>query len=186
MLRKIFQSGFKGRRGMLKLIGAILIFSGTLAWGVKGAADIKRHVKALSGLVSLIEIMKNEICERRTPVPQLLDILYTSTESPVKEFIGRVKPGMKELGKCSFASIWKRAVEESGEMQLTPHERQVVCQLGFSIGHYSAAEQESAMLLAQRRLEMFLHKAEEVSEQNARVRTFLGLTAGIFAVIILL
>lgn len=171
---------------MLKLIGAVLIFSGTLAWGVKGAADIKRHVKALSGLISCLEIMKNEICERQTPMPQLLDILYDSADMPVKGFIERVRLGMKELGRRSFASIWKKAAEESTEMQLSSQELRVVCELGYSLGRYSAAEQKSALLLSQRRLEMFLHKAEEASEQNARVRAFLGLTAGVFAVIILL
>ena len=56
----------------------------------------------------------------------------------------------------------------------------------MSLGRYDIGEQRSAIAYAERRMDEFLHKAEADREKNSKVHAFLGVAAGVFAVVILL
>jgi stage III sporulation protein AB len=171
---------------MLKLLGAILIVAGTAAFGVGTVARLRSRVRCLTAISSSLEIMKNEICDRLTPVPELINIMVHEAPKPAVPLFRRLKEKLPEVGRRPFYEIWRQALEECKELPLSEAEIFTLTELGLSIGRYDAGEQRTAFEYAQRRMEEFAKKARNECETNSKANAFLGVASGIFAVIILL
>ena len=171
---------------MLKLIGAILVITGTCAWSGGGILRLKRHNDTLSGMISALHIMKSEICVRLSTMPEVAALLEKTIPYPVNTFFALVKKNLSKLGDMPFEEIWKKSIEGCGDLVLYEHEKTALIELGLSLGKYDIEEQKSAVLLAITRLEMFKKKAEAKKEHDTRIRAVLGMASGVFAVMILL
>lgn len=162
-----------------------MVAAASLAVGMSGAIKLRHRVRSFSALISALEIMKSEICDRLTPMPELLERLASESDSPADIFFRKCISKMSELGICSFSSIWKSAVHQTPELGLRGMELSVLTDLGSVLGRYDSEEQKSALTYAIRRLEVFLHKAEGEYSTQGKVKAVLGLAAGLMLVIIL-
>lgn len=171
---------------MIRLIGAVLITAGTAAWGLLGVFRLRSRVKSLSAIVSALGVMKSEICDRLTPMPELLKLLAADATYPASALFINASEKIPSLGSKPFSAIWNQAVQDTPELLLTPPEALVLKELGMSLGRYDTGEQRSALLYAERRMDEFARKAEMERERNSKVHAFLGVAAGLFAVVILL
>ena len=171
---------------MIKLFGAVLILSATAAFGLFGVFRLKNRVRSLGALNVSLELMKSELCERLTPMPELLEMLERDAPSPANLLFGQARQKLSELGNCSFAAIWKRAIRDTPELLLTEQEAQVLGELGLSLGKYDVHEQLGAFTYTQRRMEEFYKKAAAEKENDAKLHAFFGVAAGAVAVIILI
>jgi len=171
---------------MLSVVGAILIIGATAALGFSSVWRMGARVRVLNGLIAALETMKSEICDRMTPIPELMNQLIRESDPPLDRLFHRVAGGLTTIGIRSFYFIWKSAVEESEELTLTKEERQTLIDLGRSLGRYDAEEQRDAFRYTLRRLESHLRKAEQERREQGRVHAVLGIAAGVFVVMILL
>lgn len=171
---------------MIRYVGAALIIAGGAAWGVAGVITLKRRAKNLQALVSALQAMNSEICDRLTPIPQLMSQLVQETTFPVSLLFKNVLTHVSDLGHAPFSAVWQRAILTTPELLLNSEEQAALQELGLCLGRYYVEEQRAAISYTVRRMEAFQQAAEADREKNARVRAFLGITAGVFAVIILL
>lgn len=171
---------------MIRLIGAVLITAGAAAWGLLGVFKLRSRVKNLNSIVSALGVMKSEICDRLTPMPELLRQMGDEATYPASLLFRNAAEKMPALGSKSFSAIWGQAVKGTPELLLTPQEELVLTELGLSLGRYDTGEQKNAIQYAERRMDEFSRKAEIDRERNSKVHAFLGVAAGFFAVIILL
>jgi len=171
---------------MLNAIGAIMIIGATAMLGLSSVWRMSARVRVLTGLMAALEAMKSEICDRMTPLPELIEQLTREADPPLDRFFHRVAQEMAAIGMRSFYLIWKAAVESSEELALTAGERQTLIDLGRSLGRYDTEEQRDAFAYALRRLEGHLRRTEEARREQGRVHTVLGIAAGVFVVMILL
>lgn len=169
---------------MIKLIGSILIILGTVLCGLKSILKMRRRVKSLRSVCTSLGIMESEITDRLTPMPELLEILSDEALYPASELYSTVKGKLDHLGNNSFSELWSDALDDAAALMLNAHEKQILCELGMSLGRYNAYEQKKAIEYTLRRLETQAKKAERDSEKDSRVQAVLGLAAGIFTVII--
>jgi stage III sporulation protein AB len=130
--------------------------------------------------------MKSEICDRLTPMPELLKQLTNEASPPASMLFKNAAEKIPSLGSRSFSSLWSQAVMETPELLLTPQEELVLKELGMSLGRYDTGEQKNAIQYAERRMDEYARKAETERERNSKVHAFLGIAAGLFAVVILL
>ena len=130
--------------------------------------------------------MKSEICDRLTPMPELLEQMAAEASYPATIFFENAGDKMSTLGNQPFSAVWRQALKETPELMLTSAEELVLSELGLSMGRYNIEEQRTAFMYAQRRLEALTKKAVSERDANSKVQAFLGVAAGIFAVIILL
>ena len=171
---------------MIRLIGALLITAGTAAWGILGVIRLRSRVRNLGALLSALDVLKSEICDRLTPMPQLLRQLTAEATYPASVLFQNASDKMGALGSRPFSVIWRQAVQDTPELQLKPQEELVLTELGMSLGRYDVGEQRSAIAYAARRLDECLRRAEADRDKNSKVHAFLGVAAGIFVVVILL
>jgi stage III sporulation protein AB len=171
---------------MIRFIGAVLLITGAAAWGLMSVLKLRSRVKNLGALISALSVMKSEICDRLTPMPELLKQLGNEATYPASLLFKNASDKMPSLGSRSFSAIWSQAVLNTPELLLTPQEALVLTELGMCLGRYDIGEQRSAIQYAQRRMDEYSRKAETDRERNSKVHAFLGVAAGLFAVVILL
>lgn len=171
---------------MIRIIGAVLITAGAAAWGLLGVFRLRSRVKNLGTIVSALGVMKSEICDRLTPMPELLKQMANEATYPASLLFKNAEQKISSLGSKPFSSIWGQAVVNTPELLLTSQEELVLTELGMSLGRYDIGEQKNAIQYAERRMSEFSRKAETERERNSKVHAFLGVAAGLFAVVILL
>lgn len=171
---------------MLRALGAALIIAATGSMGLRGVLALRKRTAVLAGLIASLQIMESEICSRMAPMREVLEQLTREAPPPVRGLYRRAYGGLEALGRCSFFTVWKMAVEKSRELDLRPEEEQTLTDLGLSLGRYDVREQAEAIGRAERRLEAALAKAEEERARDSKLHAFFGIASGIFAVIILL
>ena len=172
---------------MITLIGAILLISGTAAYGLRGVLRLRERSRALAAITHALGVMQSEICDRLTPMPELLCQLAQEAEYPAGILFKNAEEKMRSaLGGVSFAIIWRQAALETPELMLTQEEQTVLCELGLSLGRYNAEQQKTALQYTQRRMEEFRQKADADRDANSKIHAFLGVAAGIFAAVILI
>jgi stage III sporulation protein AB len=168
------------------MLGALLIMTATAAWGVMGVMRLRARTRSLQSLSSALGVMKSEICDRLTPMPELLGHMAAEATYPASQLFRSAAEKIPSLGSRSFSSIWSQAVKSTPELLLTPSEALVLTELGQSLGRYDIAEQRSALQYAQRRMEEYARAAELERDKNSKVKAFLGVAAGFFAIILLI
>ena len=171
---------------MIRFIGAVFITLGTAAWGILGVFRLRSRVKSLHALTSALGIMKSEICDRLTPMPELLRSISDEATYPASQLFINVSGKMGAIGSKPFSALWSQAVKNTPELLLNPQEELVLTELGVRLGRYDVGEQAAAISYAQRRMEEHIRKAEADRDKNSKVHAFLGVAAGLFAVIMLL
>ena len=171
---------------MLKFIGAILLISGAAVWGFIGAKNLRDRGDAHAALVSALEIMEHELCDMLTPMPELFAVLRKQSSYPAGKLFENAADRMRDIGAAPFSELWQRAVVETGELMLNDRELLTLSELGFSLGKYDVHEQRKAIESAVRQFEVYARNAAEERDRNWKSQAFLGVAAGIFAVIILL
>jgi len=167
-------------------MGAALVIGASAAFGLGSMWRMSLRVRVLRDLLTALGTMKNEICDRTTPLPTLIDHLAAETKPPVYRFFHRLQQKMADLGTRSFYAIWREAVEESGELELEETERATLADLGKTLGRYDIEEQAHTLRYTIRRLEGFLERAEEKKRLQGKVHAVLGMAVGVFVVLILL
>jgi stage III sporulation protein AB len=176
-----------GRFAMIfKLVGALLITSGTAAWGLAGIRRLRRRAAVLRTLTDSFDLMENEITQRLTPMAELMELLSEAEPGPAGRFYGSVLSGMKRIGEVGFPIIWRRAAEDTPGLYLNEEERAALSELGLSLGRYDVEQQRSAIRYTRRRFDHFAERAAADRDRDSRVHAFLSVAAGILAVLVLI
>ncbi|MBE6948879.1 MAG: hypothetical protein E7456_03430 [Ruminococcaceae bacterium] len=171
---------------MLKLMGAIMLTAGAALWGFTGAKSLKDRARILGAVTSSIELMEYELCDRLTPVPELFSMLAVQAPKPADRLFQNAVQRLKEIGAVPFSQLWHEAVQDTPELMLTQEEKLTLYELSFSLGKYDISEQRKAMETAKKQFADYTQKAREERDRNWKAQAFMGVTAGLFAVIILL
>ena len=168
----------------MRWAGSFLLM-GALGWiGLSAAWELKRKTAVLHELVLAIERMERELEQTLRPLPELLADIGAGTLPPVSEFFLACARYARKP-EPSFAVGWK---EELKKLALWLDGRSFRCleTLGRGLGRYDEAGEKRLLQTALREL----RECEEESRQNCRkycklYRT-LGVTGGIFCVLLLL
>ena len=171
---------------MVRIAGALILICGTASWGLMGAARLGRKASDLRILLSALQIMRTEICSRLTPMQEVLKMVSAQTRSGVRTFFDNVTANFSAVGARPFSDVWQKAVDATPELNLDKAETLILKQLGMSLGKYDAQQQKQALDYAISRFETFSSRAEQDKQTKSRLNAFMGVAAGIFAVVILL
>jgi stage III sporulation protein AB len=170
---------------LLKIIGSVLVIGCCTILGYSASGRTKQRIKALRGLLSALTLMKSEICDLLTPMPELLKLLSQQVSAPASLLFSNCHSFMFEGGSRSFRDSWRRAVLETRDLCLLSEEEEVLCELGVSLGRYNIEEQRKAIEKAEKRLELFLELEEKDKKDRSKINTVLGLGTGVTLAILL-
>lgn len=125
-------------------LGAVIIVAACSALGINKAFSLDNTEKCYASLISMLEIVKGEICTRRAPMDEVFRVLKEDAAKSVKLFVSGVAGQLDVLGEHSFAEIWSGCADKYLP-QLSPASLASVKSLGSSLGRYDAEMQCAAI-----------------------------------------
>ena len=170
---------------MLKIVGAALLLTGGIGFGLAAVRRLERRVKTLQSLTEALELMERELDFRLPPMKELIWETARRSAEPASEFLAACAERMDELEGQPLSGLWQQAALDELPA-LKPCDREVLLSVGAVLGRYDAESQRGAISAARERLAGFLADAVEERRRQGRVYGALGATAGAFLVILLL
>lgn len=170
---------------MLKILGALLIICGTGAWGIGSALKMKNRVAYVKAFAESMDMLKDEVCINLTPLPKVMEFLATSASYPADELYKGVCASLDKISDIGFWGVWMEAVKNSDSFILGEAERDVFIRLGAGLGKYDTDSQMRVIETAKRSLERIGAKAETERAANSKLHAYLGIAAGMLAVVVL-
>ena len=171
---------------MIKIMGALMIVCGTAAWGIGSVMRMKNRVAAIQSFIASADIIRDEICINLTPLMRVMEIAGESAPAPAAQFYRNVAAKAEELPTQGFFGIWMKALEECRGLVLGEEERTVLIRLGSGLGKYDCDSQGRVISAARKNLERIEDKAERERNANSKLHAFLGVAAGMMAVVVLI
>lgn len=169
---------------MIKIFGAIFLLGGATVIGFLAANELTVRVRVLSGFLSALSVMRSEIGERLTPIPELLDRLSKNSAPPLDAFFLACHYEKEQKADTQLSVIWLKNLRRAEYLKLKQNEKEVISEIGAVLGRYGADEQLKSLSQIMRRVETLLESAEADKKRLGSVYTKLGFVCGMAMVII--
>jgi stage III sporulation protein AB len=169
---------------MLRLLGAVLVTSGSAWIGFRAAAGLGIRVKALEEMRTGLALMDQELELDAPSLPALMERLIPRSKGPAKTLFTGCRLALARLEQEEFSAAWQRLIQQLEE--LGEEGRRALLPLGDILGRCGCEEQRQGLRAVCSRLEQLESRAEEERRQRGKVFRALGLSGGIFLVILLL
>lgn len=170
---------------MIRLVGAALLTGGSAALGFGAVGHLEGRVHDLRELVAGLELMERELSWRMAPLPEVLGRAAEERSGRPAQFFSLCAQGAEHLNGRSFCQVWRQAAEAS-QMRLERTDEALLEQLGGVLGRYDGESQKQALAAAVGRLEEQREQAEAQRDRLGKVYGVLGVTAGVFLLILLI
>ena len=179
-------NGENGGNDMLKLIGSVMIFGSCAALGLNARRELRRRVAAADAMLLALRLMENEITARRTPMPEIIDLLAKNENAVVRQIFSGVRRRMRERSGLSLSYLWCAGMRAAqADAGLGREECGVLCDAANFLGRYDASEQKAAIDTALHRLQMLRELAfAELRDRGSLYRTC-GIAAGLLVILVL-
>lgn len=126
----------------MRIIGAIILTAAAASLGIVKARELKCCSDTLCELNVMLEIMKNEIYTRRSPLKKA--ILCVPAGRYTRKFIDKLYEELKSLNERTFSQIWSECVNNC-LMHLSDEQKSALKELGSTLGRYDAELQAQAL-----------------------------------------
>ena len=170
---------------MMRLLGAAMLIAGASALGLGAVGRLDGRVRDLRELLAGVEALQRELGWRLAELPEALDLAAGASGGRAAGFFLRCAQGAAHLEGSPFRKVWREALEDS-RLRLGREDRAPLEQLGTVLGRYDGDSQRQALESAAARLEQRQAIAAEDRKRLGRVYGVLGVTAGLFLVILLI
>ena len=159
----------------------MLAVSGMLA-GLGASHEYVRRVREIEAMILCLNRMRAEIELRLTPMN---DIFHTLSilPGPCAAFFRALAAALEKGGGETLENLWRRAAEENFRPCAA---RDILAELGASLGCFDAGEECGAIAYAAGRLETELEQARRDNATQGVLRRRLGVAAGIGLAILFL
>lgn len=170
---------------MKGLAAALTIFS-CGALGLILANSYTERVRNLRELIRFFQLLESEIQYARTTLPKLLAAQAPLFSPVVRSFLSSLHQGLSGGTGESPASIWERATGILERNGLPREVLEELVALGTVLGQSDALEQSKLLRQLLLKLEQAAIMAEEERAKQVRLWQYLGFSAGLLLVLLLI
>ena len=159
--------------GMLKTIGMILILmaSGTVGFGM--ARTVRRQQVQTVVLIDALLRLRHELQYRLTPLPDAFAVLGEMPNREVAAFFSAMSARLQSGRTCTVGYACRRAMAQTGGLQLTAGTRSALLALFDALGRYDLEGNLQMLELALDRLRAEARTIK--SGSRARCKTYISL-----------
>lgn len=169
---------------MLKLLGALCMMAGALWCGSGAVGGLRRRAQALEELHSGLIWLEEELAFRMAPLPQLLEQLGKDRHGEVGRFFQETAKGLEQDPEGGLYQSWRQAMVRHLPL-LRQEERQMLLEVGQTLGRYDAQTQRQALSRGARRLTVFRDEARGEVKRLGKVYAALSLAGGAAVILVL-
>lgn len=160
----------------VKLIGAVLVFTGCGGFGFAMAASHRREEQALGQLLTALEYMECDLSCRLTPLPMLCRCAANGVTGPVHIFLLRLEEALNTQNAPDAAHCVRAVTAQM--TGLSPVLTAQLLELGNSLGCFDLPGQLRGLRGAQARCRLLLEELGKNRDSRLRSYQTLGLCAG--------
>lgn len=149
---------------------------------VRRCGELNAHIRLLDSLVGNLTRMERELCDRETPMPDLLRQLARAERGASAPFFAACLRGLEK--EQPLALVWEESLKSNCTL-LNSAEQQELARLGIVLGRYSGQEQARYVAAARESLWQSLTRARQERQGQMRLNYLLAGCAGLLLVILL-
>ena len=169
---------------MMELIGKCLVLGGMTVMGLWHAAGLRSRVSCLGAFVGAVERAQRELAFSLPPVEELLGRMGEGLRDPAGKWFQDCCAFFQQRKEECLGEIWSRHLRV-GTLPLKEEDLTLLDGLGGLLGRFDGESQEKALGQIHVRLEEQLAVARADAERLGKVYGTLGLTMGLFFIILL-
>ena len=170
---------------MTRLFGAILIVAGCGALGLAGVARLDGRVRDLGELAAGLDVLQRELGWRLTPLPPALETAAKASRGAAAQFFSQCGKGAGRGNGQAFQQVWRDCLN-AAPLRLAAGDKALLERLGPVLGRYDGDSQRLALEDAAAGLRGLQGEASDDRRRLGRVYGVLGITVGLFLVILLI
>ena len=159
--------------------------AGALWFGMGAVSGLRRRAQALEELHAALAWLEEELTFRLTPLPQLLERLGKDRQGEAGRFFQETATLLKSDPEGGLHQSWRQAMVQHLEL-LHPEERQVLLEVGQTLGRYDVQTQRQALSRCTRRLAGFRDEARSEVRRLSKVYAALSLAGGAMVILMLI
>lgn len=168
----------------MKLWGAIFVAVGCGYMGFLMSLDLKERVKVTGEFIVALNYMSQEIMGLHRPLPLILTKLGGTSQVKVREYFQVLRERLYTSNEESFSVKWRDSFNKTGDLQQELVE--LLKPLGNILGQYEASRQGQAIDDIVGQLVRLKLRQEEEYRRLSKVYGVVGVSGGLFCVILLL
>lgn len=171
---------------MLKLFGAVLIIAAGAMAGFRQSSRYTNRPIQIRLLILALQRLETEISYGESPLPEALSRSGRGLNEPLIRLFDHAASRMNRPGSGSAMECWQEAVElmwRRSMLNLT--EKDILLQLGITLGASGRVDQMKHLQLAVRQLQAEEVTAREEQQRYSKMWKSLGVLAGALVVILL-
>lgn len=170
---------------MLKLFGALLLVGAGTLLGLMHARRLADRPAQIRRLVRILNQLETEIAFGYTPLPEALGRIGRQAAEPLSSLFREAEERLRRDELAVFEA-WQTAVERSwGNSAMKNSEKEILLQLGNTLGATDRDDQTRHLRLAARQLESLEPEAAEEQRKYEKMWKSLGLLGGALIAVIL-
>jgi stage III sporulation protein AB len=167
----------------MKTIAVIIIFGVCLIAGNFFRQSLFTRVIILRQMLYTVDEMLTLIRFKSATVTEITDTLINDERLKDLTFLKNVK---ENLEKENFSQSWKEAVAKFSPAGLHKSDKQLITNIGASLGTSDTDGQIATLSLYNAELQSAFKTAEDLCKRKSKLYTSLGILAGSFLAVILI
>lgn len=172
---------------MLKITGAVMIFTACFAMGFVKGQEYKQRIRDLLLLKKVLLMLRGEIKYAATPLPEAFSNIAEKMENFCAAFLKEVSVCLQSQEQGTFQTVWEEKTRlYFKSCALTQEDKMQWEKLGSQLGYLDREMQVSTIDFQVEQLECLVKQLEEEKGKKSRVCSCLGIFAGVMLNLILL
>ncbi|HOJ09114.1 MAG TPA: stage III sporulation protein SpoIIIAB [Clostridiales bacterium] len=172
---------------LLKIIGSIMIMSGSSFIGFAMSSCCSKRPGQLKNLQNLMQMLENEIRYLSSIISDAFEKIYKSIDNPVNLFFKSTLEYLENREELNLAQAWERAIKDNiYKTSLNKEDEEILVSFGKMLGNSDIEGQIKNIRFTIYQLSLQEQKAEELKKRNETMYRTLGILGGATAVILLI
>lgn len=171
---------------MLKLIGSVIVVCATTTMGFYYAGVYAQRVKQLRLIQYALNSLESEIVYTSTPLIEAFENVSAKSNEPIKKLFSLMSKNLMGKNTEGVLSAFEEARNKvSNSLYFDKKEMEIIASFMNSLGNSDIEGQKKNFNITIKKLEAFELDAEERRKKNEKLFRYLGVSAGMLIIIIL-
>ena len=170
---------------MIKGLGVIIVIFTGICLGFSRAGKEQKKLEQGISLKRMLYLLQGEIRYGFTPLPEAIAEIAQKTTEDIQPFLMEVAAQLESYSEESFASVWKKALDEQLRPQIIEEKfLDPVLSMGETIGYLDKEMHEKTINFAIEQVEDEISQMKDQVIKNCKMYRSLGLSFSLLIVII--
>ena len=173
----------------VKVLGSLLVFLAAAGLGTAKSMEYRGRIRTLAEMRRLFLLLDGEIRSSRTPVPDAFLHMSSRMQEEYQAFLLELSEELNRMGGEQFRELWCRVLAQhfgGGRMDLKKEDLELLASFGDVFGYLDTQMQLDAIRLMQEQLLERMSSLAGNCTSQMRLARLMGVSAGIFLVLILI